>query len=242
MATEKRWHKAQNYERNHWQTVASSIARDQTDLNWYEWRAQQLIKRIRAVDSDFSVEDQIALEIGSGPVGTISFLPATRRVALDPLADFYSSQPELIRHRHPSVKYLKGGGESLSFGDAEFSMVIIENVIDHTLSPESVLSEIRRVLVPGGYLFLTVNVHSAWGLWLRRLMEVFELDKGHPHNYSQYLAQSLIIDGGFEILSRELEDSKRAKQKELDDGRFRTRVKVCVGIYDMLFEVLAKRN
>lgn len=42
------------------------------------------------------------------------------------------------------------------FADASFDAVWCAHVLEHTLNPGGALAEIRRVLKPGGYLFLTV--------------------------------------------------------------------------------------
>jgi SAM-dependent methyltransferase len=50
-------------------------------------------------------------------------------------------------------------GESLPFGDGSFDVVICDNVVDHAESPARIVRELVRILVPGGMLYFTVNVH-----------------------------------------------------------------------------------
>jgi ubiquinone/menaquinone biosynthesis C-methylase UbiE len=50
-------------------------------------------------------------------------------------------------------------GEALPFRDAEFDLVLCDNVIDHAEHPARIASELVRILRPGGVLFFTVNVH-----------------------------------------------------------------------------------
>lgn len=73
-----------------------------------------------------------ALEIGSGPIGIVNFLEWGERYAIDPLEHFYRQRQSLIKLRKAGSTYLPGMGEHLPFGDASFSLVIIDNVIDHT--------------------------------------------------------------------------------------------------------------
>ncbi len=50
-------------------------------------------------------------------------------------------------------------GESLPFADGSFDVVLCDNVVDHAESPKRIVSELARILVPGGLLYFTVNVH-----------------------------------------------------------------------------------
>ena len=95
---------------------------------------------------------------------------ADERYAIDPLEHFYATRPTLVALRRPGVTYLDGTGERLPFDDATFSLVIIDNVIDHTYAPERILREIQRILQPDGHLYLSVNVHTRWGALLHTVL------------------------------------------------------------------------
>jgi ubiquinone/menaquinone biosynthesis C-methylase UbiE len=66
----------------------------------------------------------------------------------------------------------------LPFVDSEFELVVCAEVIEHVRDVQLFLSEVRRVLRPGGGLALTT---PAWTRW--RLMREFprELDPLSPH-------------------------------------------------------------
>jgi SAM-dependent methyltransferase len=175
------------------------------------------------------------LEIGSGPVGTISHLPWGERYAVEPLEAYFASQPELIRHRNPEVRYLEGSGERLPFEAGFFSLVICENVLDHTRSPAQVLAEARRVLAPRGFLFLSVNIHTGWGRLVRRAMEAFRIDKGHPHSYSRYTLRRLLEAGGYEVLHEEWEGPVAVWWRDLRSGGPKGLLKAGAGISEMAY-------
>jgi SAM-dependent methyltransferase len=242
MTNFKRWRKAQEYERRHWQQVAENIASKQVDLDWYAWKVRQLQKKFLSKIPHINIEEENILEIGSGPVGIIAFLGGKRRCAIDPLTNFFEKNPILTRRRDKNVEYFQGNGESLPFGDGDFSFVIIDNVIDHTDSPGDVLKEIFRVLAPGGYLYLMVNVHTRWGIIIRHLMEMFLIDTGHPHSYTQISARQLVNSTGFDICHEEIADHKKARQAELRLGHFRSKLKVIFGISDIQYELLAEKR
>lgn len=176
MVSKNRWLQAQEYERKHWQRIADKIASGvMKQLDWYDWKARELEKKIPPYANIDKGNCKI-LEIGSGPIGIISFLKwGKERYAVEPLEDFFSSNAELIALRDSKVKYIKGCGEKLPFEDEEFSLIIIDNVLDHTREPKKVLREIYRVLMKNGLMFFTVNIRTNWGTFLHSILSLIHI-------------------------------------------------------------------
>ena len=145
-------------------------------------------------------DDAICLDIGSGPMGSLTWLPkAKAAIGLDPLADQYR-QFGIDAH---DMLYLKARAEEIplpsSYVDAVFSM----NSLDHVDDLPAVCREIRRVLKPGGVFLGSINLHEPatptepWTLtteFLDRLLfqdwtrEYYEIrpkvdDGGDPYRY-----------------------------------------------------------
>ncbi len=106
------------------------------------------------------VEVQLAgatgvLEVGCGE-GQLSRRAATLGVAvvgIDPArAQIHEA---VVRGGGPA--YVQGRGEQLPFGDCSFDAVVVCLVLEHVDPFEPVLSEMARVLVPGGRLLLFVG-------------------------------------------------------------------------------------
>lgn len=99
--------------------------------------------------------DMTVLDIGGGPVGLSHYLPAKRRIILDPLTDEYKKM-------YPCSAHIKGEGESIPFEDASIDLVIITNALDHCENPIKVLEEATRVLKPySGYLAIHSAINNA---------------------------------------------------------------------------------
>lgn len=239
---EERWETAQDYERGFWSRVAAKIRRGATDnLEFYEWRSEDLVRRLKSLNRpDLAQWCTRSLEIGSGPIGVSSFFPASRRFAVDPLEDFYRQDPALTELREADVKYLPASGERLPFDDDQFNLVIIENCIDHTSSPDDVMSEIHRVLVPEGLVYLTVNCRSLWGYPIHKILSRLRIDAGHPHTYTpSRVRRELMEKQRFRTVQFEEGSFFEAWKEDLTADSIKQKLKGILGVSEFLVTVLA---
>ncbi len=245
MISSKRWQHAQTHEKLFWEAAARGVkSRGGDGLSWYNWRAENLANMVqKAFPADTpSFAKARVLEVGSGPVGVVAFLEAAERVAIDPLCDFYTGQPELIKHRNPQVTYLAARGEELQFADASMDLVIIENVIDHVENATRVMSEIHRVLKPDGILFLTVNLHPAWGRMLHRVVSMLKIDRCHPHTFTLPRIRAFLATLGFEIIHSEWQDYWACSREDLQSSSVKNRLKALSGLSEFLFTCVSVKS
>jgi SAM-dependent methyltransferase len=243
VATEERWRKAQEYERGYWERVASAITDDPREqLGFYEWRAGQLTLRLERLGHAGLLDGTSRiLELGSGPVGVVGSLPGSRRVAVDPLNRVYGENPRLAELRDPSVEYQDVPGEALPFEAGSFDLVIMENCIDHVRDVDAVMVGIRRVLVPGGVLYLTVNARSAMGYVVHRLLARAALDPGHPHTFTARRFRKMIARHGFVMEEFEEASRSRAWLEHLRSPLWRHRLKAVLGVAEHLLSAVATK-
>jgi SAM-dependent methyltransferase len=246
MASKDRWKAAQSYERAFWENAAKNIAAgDRSGLTFYKWRAENLAEMLAKAfpKNTPSFADGCVAEIGSGAVGTVAFFEAKEKYAYDPLCDFYATRPELIEHRSPEVNYVQAQGENLPHADAVVDLVIIENVIDHVQSPEKVMKEIDRIMKPDAVLFLTVNLHPAWGAGLHSLLAALKIDKGHPHTYTLSSIRRFLDQSGFEIRHQEWQSYRECRRADWKSKSTRDRLKAAAGLSEFLYScVLTKKR
>jgi SAM-dependent methyltransferase len=236
-----RWQKAQQYEQGFWQRLGESIeAGTREHLDWYNWRARQLERRLASIGAGHF--DGKTLEIGSGPIGIVNFMEGGDRYAIDPLEHFYCTRPTLVALRRPGVTYLDGTGERLPFERGSFSLVIIDNVIDHTYAPERILREIRRVLAPDGYLYLSVNVHTRWGALLHVLLATAQIDKGHPFTFTSRSLREIVAANQFETVFEHVDDYQRAKQEDCTSSLLTSKIKGFTGLSEFTHSVICRRR
>ena len=215
MVTPERWKRAQQYETGYWDRPEKAEEIANQAPAWYGWRAGRLVEELDATGLK-SLSDGSArvVEVGSGPVGVAKYFPARQRVAVDPLDKVYASNPGLASHRNGDVDYREGRGEALPVDTRAFDLAIIENCIDHVQDMDAVMRELKRVLAPGGVLYLTVNCRSPGGYWMHRLLSRLRIDAGHPHTFTPERAEALMRKHGFTVrrtwAMQELEAARRA--------------------------------
>lgn len=243
MVSTERWRKAQEYERSYWEDQARKIAdRAGADLDFYRWRADDLVRRLRAEGRDDLVDGSASVvEIGCGPVGVAGFFPATRRIAVDPLEGFYRTNQKLVERREPGVDYREGVGELLPAEDASADLVLIENCIDHTRDVDAVMKEIIRVLKPGGIMHLTVNCRIPPGFVVHRTLSRLAVDAGHPHTFTAGKARALVDDRPELRMVRMEQGSFLAAMRQDLQGTSRDKVKALLGVSEFVVSMLAER-
>jgi SAM-dependent methyltransferase len=114
-------------------------------------RVRDLLESFKPIDSQAHV-----IEVGSGAHGLIFYFDAHHGVGIDPLAVDYA---RLFPGWQRRVATVASFGERLPFANDAFDIVLCDNVVDHAESPSGIVEELVRVLVPGGLLYFTVNVH-----------------------------------------------------------------------------------
>lgn len=138
-----------------------------------------------------------SLEVGIGPfgLGISGFLrQIVHKHAIDPLPPVDIDRPDdphpgltaFLRERREEIRYVVACGEEIPFSNESMDLVICCNVIDHASDPRAILSEIRRILKPGGIFFFDVHTFSVLGLakwhtWTKRVHKDDVLVTAHPY-------------------------------------------------------------
>ena len=244
MASTARWQRAQRYERDYWSSVAAGIAAGSvSQLNWYQWRAEELARKLQGLDfGALTGGSARVVEVGSGPVGIVGFFPAAERVAVDPLEPHYSENATLTSLRNPLVQYRAGAAESLPCESGRYDLAIIENCIDHCRDVDGAMRELERVLTPQGLLYLTVNCRSRWGFVAHRTLSNLRIDAGHPYTFTPGRVRRLLEAHGWTPVQFEVGSYQAARSEDLSAKELRSRVKGLLGISEFLVSVVAKRN
>lgn len=244
MVSTDRWQRAQRYERDYWSSIASSISAGAvSQMDWYRWRAQELVRRLQGLGlGNVTAGQARVLEIGCGPVGVAGFFPASERVAIDPLETYYGSNPTLSALRNPSVDYRQGMAEALPVENGRFDLAIIENCIDHCRDVTGAMNEISRALRPNGVLYLTVNCRTRWGFVAHRTLSNLRIDAGHPYTFTPRRVRRLFQRHGWNPRQFEVGSYTTALREDLTGPGIRSRLKGLLGISEFVVSVVGQRQ
>jgi SAM-dependent methyltransferase len=100
--------------------------------------------------------------------------------------------------RHPELRFeLAEIDRPLPFADATFTLVWASEVIEHVADTARWLSEVRRVLAPGGRLALTTPSHGRLRVALGGVERFSEPLGDHLHLYTRSSLRALLSDFDF---------------------------------------------
>jgi ubiquinone/menaquinone biosynthesis C-methylase UbiE len=146
-------------------------------------------------------EAEHALDLGCGD----GRLTANLRAGAVTAADVSQVALKRAERRVPEAEIaLLSPDAPLPFVDSEFELVVCAETIEHVRDVQLFLSEVRRVLRPGGGLALTTPSHSRWTA-LRLLASGFEsgFDPLSPHLrfFTRRSLRRLLDAMGFDVSS-----------------------------------------
>lgn len=145
--------------------------------------------------------------------------------------------PDFVQICKMKQEYYKASGidfiasnvaDKLPFRDGEIDLIYCSEVIEHLLSPEAFLQEIKRVLKPGGYLLLTTpnqpNIfqRSYWSRSRRQKMQsAMESLKEQPEKIHQPGGEDICIYGHISLRTNQEWDETLSKIgfHVVDNGR-----------------------
>ncbi len=139
--------------------------------NFSEWRERRLnqeryqTERLEQVEQvGGPLHHQVILDLGAGMGGFV--VAAALRGATVAACEFNRGYCTIIKLRAERngirLPVYNAAGEALPFAAASFDTIVSWDVIEHVRSPEDMLSELNRVLVPGGAALVTAINRWAW--------------------------------------------------------------------------------
>jgi len=103
------------------------------------------------------------LEIGAGTGSQLRwYAPGAAVTALEPDAGMVARARRRAAGAAADIRFVEGRAEELPFGAASFDTAVSVFSLCTIAEPAEALSELRRVLVPGGSLLLLEHVHLPW--------------------------------------------------------------------------------
>jgi ubiquinone/menaquinone biosynthesis C-methylase UbiE len=153
-----------------------------------ELRRRFLLTSVRAGDR--------ALDLGCGE-GVFTAMLAEAGTAVVGV-DVAEAALRRARSRHPSLSFRIAPIDGpLPFEDNSFDLVWASEVIEHIADTAAWLSEVRRVLAPGGRLSITTPSHGRLAVLLHGVERYSEPLGDHLHLYTKRSLSGLLREFGF---------------------------------------------
>jgi SAM-dependent methyltransferase len=137
-----------------------------------------------------------ALDLGSGAGDFTAALAEAGAVPIG--VEVADAALARARRRHPDRDFrLVPLDRPLPFEDGSFELVWASEVIEHVTDTARWLSEVRRVLVPGGRLLVTTPSHGRLRMALGGIERFSEPLGDHLHLYTRRSLRTLLQEFGF---------------------------------------------
>jgi SAM-dependent methyltransferase len=153
--------------------AAAAEVRFRSEHDYAVWEYRRSAKVLRTLERAGVAVAGRVLDSGCGGGGTVLSLAEESRfaVGLDLDGRFVGSGTRLKAELGlANAGFVQGDGARLPFRDAAFDLVFSHSVIEHVGSAEEYLAECRRVLKPGGRLYLSTAPYLSFaGAHLPRL-------------------------------------------------------------------------
>jgi SAM-dependent methyltransferase len=95
-------------------------------------------------------------------------------------------------------------GAVMPFGDGAFDLILLVETIEHVVDTQTLLSEARRVLRPGGQIAVTTPAHgrrTGLSMLLRGFERSFDPLSPHIRFFSRDSLRTLLEEMGFDVQS-----------------------------------------
>lgn len=161
-----------------------------------ELHPPELRLRVRLLRAEVRADDRV-LDLGSGAG---MFTQIATKAGAASVIGLDVADAALVRARaaYPDLDFrLVPFDGPLPLDDASFDLVWCSEVIEHVADTAAWLSEVRRVLAPGGRLLLTTPAHGRLRLLLHGVERYSDPQGDHLHLYTARSLRALLEDFGF---------------------------------------------
>ena len=129
---------------------------------------------------DVSQDKQI-LDVGAGPAGIFILWDHIKITAIDPLFDEYEKHlPHFSKQRYKNVNFYTTPFEEFT-SESKYDLIFCLNALNHFIDVESSLQKLAALLVPKGFLIISVDTHSK--MFFRPIFNALQFDILHPHQF-----------------------------------------------------------
>lgn len=119
--------------------------------------------------------------------------------------DVYEPAIAYAKKHYRDIEFRVGDAHKLPFKSSSFDLVVCTEVLEHVVNPENVVSEIRRVLKPGGEAVIEMDSGNllfriAWYWWTNIRKGVWR--DSHIHVFNAEILEKMLKKSSMEIVQK----------------------------------------
>jgi 2-polyprenyl-3-methyl-5-hydroxy-6-metoxy-1,4-benzoquinol methylase len=173
---------------------------DEVDLKAYSLKqVKDLLGFSKKLLAQHRIKGRV-LDIGGGSGKVARFYQLNERNEDVHVIDLSSTAIEIARSKGHPAQVLDIQNSVLPYPNEYFDVVLLQEVIEHLQKPDFVLSEIQRVLIKGGVLFLTTpNLTSLADrifLLFGKLPFILRVDRSHINLCTFSTLEQQLVENG----------------------------------------------
>jgi ubiquinone/menaquinone biosynthesis C-methylase UbiE len=121
--------------------------------------------------------------------------------------DIYDKAISYGNKLYPELQLANFDAHRLPFDNCSFDIIICTEVLEHVVSPNQVLQEIKRVLKPEGIAIIEMDTGNSlfrivWYLWNHLRCGVWK--DAHLHKFNRHKLEKLINTSGLHVVQKKL--------------------------------------
>jgi SAM-dependent methyltransferase len=154
----------------------------------YQERASPYAARLdRRKFETYATDDDVVVDFGCAAGDLLDALPGRRKIGIE--------VNEVARER-ATARGITVVASAKDLTDASADVIVSNHALEHTIAPLHELRELRRILVPGGRLILSLPIDD----W-RAQRRLEEPDPNHHlYTWTPLLLRNLLDEAGFRVM------------------------------------------
>lgn len=166
---------------------------------WHNGKVDAIINLI------VNIKPGTILDVGSASGWFLSEIKKRIPAASCTGIDVYAPAIEYAKKHYPDISFKVADAHKLPIKTSSFDLVLCTEVLEHVVAPEEVVSEIERVLKPGGVAVIEMDSGNilfrlVWYWWTNLRNGVWK--DSHIHVFNAAILEDMLKKSNMEIVCR----------------------------------------
>jgi hypothetical protein len=93
-----------------------------------------------------------------------------------------------------------------------------------------------------GRLYIAVNIHTAWGGFLHRILSRLKIDRGHPYTFTEKTIRTFLKQHRFKVCAEFINSYEEAKAEDLQSLSSKAKLKAYTGLSEFVYHAVCTKK